>query len=84
MNSTLVQEIEDLKSMHRGQLSLLTQTDQDLEDTVRASEELYLHLEKLRAGFNRRTDQNITLRRELTQKETEMSELAMEMVKRDN
>lgn len=50
-SQSLVREIEELKGIHKEQLMRLQTTDQELESITRESEELYLKLEKDRAGY---------------------------------
>jgi hypothetical protein len=70
-----VREIEELKAIHREQLERLKQTDEELESITTTSDELYLKVDKDRVGYQRKQDQCAALRREITQKQKDQSEM---------
>jgi hypothetical protein len=79
-----VREIEELKAIHREQLQRLQHTDQELESVTQAAEQLYLKVDKDRVGYQRKMDQCAALRREITQRTKEQSEMQLELTRREN
>lgn len=82
-SQSLFREIDELKAVHREQLQRLQTTDHSLEQVTQEAEQLYLLVEKDRVGYQRRLDQCVMAKREITQRNKDKSELELEVARRE-
>lgn len=74
----MIREIDELKAIQSEQLTRAAQTDQQAYCHSKLSDERFMQLDKAKFEYQRRTDQAMQLRKEITDRQKDLTCLQSE------
>ena len=72
---SMIREIDELKAIQSEQLTRAAQTDQQAYCHSKLSDERFMQLDKAKFEYQRRTDQAMQLRKEITDRQKDLTSL---------
>ena len=72
---SMIREIDELRAIQCEQLQRVTQTEQQVHSQSAVSEERFVQLDKAKFEFQRRSNQAMQTRREIKERQDELTKL---------